>query len=201
MDHYLRDCISPKKDVEGLCFSYRHALYRNQRFLDEEKVKKCVLPCTPLAIVKILEHLKVYDSNLALGNRLTGKVVTIINRSEIVGHPLAAMLANDGAEVYSVDIDSIFLFRRGKLLATTETAETACQKSSVIVAGVPVKSYQLPLDHISDNTVVVNVSPFKCLDVDGLQNKSDVVYVPSVGKVTVSMLERNLERLYVQYHK
>jgi methylenetetrahydrofolate dehydrogenase (NAD+) len=28
-----------------------------------------------------------------------GKVATVINRSEIVGRPLAAMLANDGAKV------------------------------------------------------------------------------------------------------
>ena len=28
-------------------------------------------------------------------------------RSEVVGRPLAALLANDGARVFSVDIDSI----------------------------------------------------------------------------------------------
>ena len=28
-----------------------------------------------------------------------GKVVTVVNRSEIVGRPLSAMMANDGAEV------------------------------------------------------------------------------------------------------
>jgi methylenetetrahydrofolate dehydrogenase (NAD+) len=33
------------------------------------------------------------------------KVVTVINRSEVVGRPLAALLANDGARVFSVDID------------------------------------------------------------------------------------------------
>jgi 5,10-methylene-tetrahydrofolate dehydrogenase/methenyl tetrahydrofolate cyclohydrolase len=26
--------------------------------------KKCLLPCTPLAIVKILEYLKAYDENI-----------------------------------------------------------------------------------------------------------------------------------------
>lgn len=33
--------------------------------------------------------------------------MTVINRSEVVGRPLAALLANDGAHVFSVDIDSI----------------------------------------------------------------------------------------------
>lgn len=32
-------------------------------------------------------------------------VITVINRSEVVGRPLAALLANDGARVISVDID------------------------------------------------------------------------------------------------
>lgn len=40
--------------------------------------------------------------------------MTIINRSEVVGRPLAALLANDGATVYSVDIHDILLFERGQ---------------------------------------------------------------------------------------
>ena len=78
--------------------------------------KKSLLPCTPLAIIKLMEYLKVYDETLPLGNRMSGKVVVVINRSEIVGRPLAAMLANDGADVYSVDLNGVFLMRRGKML-------------------------------------------------------------------------------------
>lgn len=47
--------------LQGLCQFYRGNLYRNIRYVDDEKTQKCVLPCTPLAIVKILEHLGVYD--------------------------------------------------------------------------------------------------------------------------------------------
>ncbi len=65
---------------------------------------KSVLPCTPLAIVKALEYVGVYNKLLKYGDRARGKVVTIINRSEVVGRPLAALLANDGARVFSVDI-------------------------------------------------------------------------------------------------
>lgn len=36
-----------------------------------------------------------------------------VNRSEVVGRPLAALLANDGAKVYSVDIASVQEFHRG----------------------------------------------------------------------------------------
>lgn len=60
---------------------------------------------------------------------MEGKTVTIINRSEIVGRPLAAMLANDGADVYSIDIDSIYLFRGGRLhKCEGETPETCVRK-------------------------------------------------------------------------
>jgi methylenetetrahydrofolate dehydrogenase (NAD+) len=68
--------------------------------VDEAQTQKCVLPCTPLAVVKALEHLHAYDPSLPEGNRLRGKKVTVINRSEVVGRPLAAMLANDGAQVW-----------------------------------------------------------------------------------------------------
>lgn len=200
MDDFLRDSISIKKDVEGLCQFYRGNLYRNIRYVDDEQTQKCVLPCTPLAIIKILEHIGVYDMTKPTGNHLEGVDITVINRSDIVGRPLAAMLANDGADVYSVDIDSLYLFRRGKLIETDEKPESACRKSRVIITGVPVKSYKLPLDWVSPNTVVINVASFKNVDEAELMKIPGVQYVPLVGKVTVAMLERNLLRLYENFH-
>ncbi|TMW65542.1 hypothetical protein Poli38472_008184 [Pythium oligandrum] len=200
MDDFLRDSISIKKDVEGLSQFYRANLYRNIRFVDDAQTQKCVLPCTPLAIIKILEHLNVYDKHQPHGEQLTGINITVINRSDIVGRPLAAMLANDGADVYSVDIDSLYLFRRGKLIQTDETPATACKKSRVIITGVPVKDYKLPLEWVSENTVVINVASFKNVDEAALLQIPGVQYVPLVGKVTVAMLQRNLLRLYENFH-
>lgn len=161
---------------------------------------KCLLPCTPLACVKILEHLGVYDSSLPTGDRLAGKVVTVVNRSEIVGRPLAAMLANDGAEVYSVDIDSIFRLTRGKLHETEDTVESAARKSDVIITGVPSKAYRFPVEHVRPGTTFINVSGSKNVDREALLKVDGVNYVPLVGKVTVAMLERNLLRLYENFH-
>ena len=45
-----------------------------------EGTVKSVLPCTPLAVVKVLEHLGVYNKMLDYGDRARGKVITIINR-------------------------------------------------------------------------------------------------------------------------
>jgi methylenetetrahydrofolate dehydrogenase (NAD+) len=174
MDDYLRDTISVQKDVEGLCYTYRNKLYRNQRYLDTAKQKKCILPCTPLACVKILESLHCYDPALPVGNRMEGRTVTIINRSEIVGRPLAAMLANDGASVYSVDIDSIFLMQRGKLVPTETSVEQAVRESSIVITGVPTKEYRLPAKLIQPNTTVINVASFKNCD------ESELLAIPGV---------------------
>ncbi|KAJ1490001.1 putative methylene tetrahydrofolate dehydrogenase [Baffinella frigidus] len=215
MDDYLRDSVPIEKDVEGLCHTYRRNLYHNIRYIDAhtqanqggilvesttENTKKCLLPCTPLAIVKILEHLNAYDQTLPVGNRLMGKTIAVINRSEIVGRPLAAMLANDGAEVYSIDISSIYRMKRGKMVEVTEAQEELVKRSHIIVTGVPTKDYRLPTEWVSPGSVVFNVSHFKNVDEETLLKVPGVKYVPLVGKVTVAMLERNLLRLVQNYH-
>ncbi|RLN47813.1 hypothetical protein BBJ29_007617 [Phytophthora kernoviae] len=100
MDDFLRDSISIKKDVEGLCQFYRGNLYRNIRYVDDDKTQ----------------------------------------------------------------------------------------------------NYKLPLEWVSENTVVINVASFKNVDEAELLKIKGVQYVPLVGKVTVAMLERNLLRLYENFH-
>lgn len=203
-DDYLRDTISHKCDVEGLCHLYRTNLYRNVRYLDYPiNTQKCLLPCTALSVVKIIEACpNTYDMTKPVGRKLEGKTITVINRSEIVGRPLAAMLANDGAHVYSIDINSIYMFRDGRLHPCGDdvTPESCVRKSSIVVTGVPTKNYKLPTEWVNPNTTVVNVSSFKNVDEEALLKIPGVVYVPLVGKVTVAMLERNLMRLYEQFH-
>ena len=94
MDDQLRDAVSTEKDVEGLTHTYRAHLYRDVRVMPGSGGVKCLLPCTPLAVVKILEQLGAYDTAAPTGRQLAGKTVTVVNRSEIVGRPLAALLAN-----------------------------------------------------------------------------------------------------------
>jgi methylenetetrahydrofolate dehydrogenase (NAD+) len=220
-DDYLRDTVSIKCDVEGLCHTYRTNLYRNVRFMDyPTNTQKCVLPCTALAVAKILEHCPgVYDASQPVGRKMQGIVVTVINRSEIVGRPLAAMLANDGATVYSVDLDSIYClssttstttaqgerrqnYQQQRLYSCTgiETPESCVRQSHVVITGVPTRSYQLPTEWIRPNTTVINVASFPNVSEEELLKIPGVVYVPQVGKVTVAMLERNLMRLFENFH-
>lgn len=200
-DQYLQQVLAADKDVEGLSHLYIQNLYRNVRFLDSEQQQKSILPCTPLAVVKILEHLGVYNSVLPYGNRLYGKTVTIVNRSEIVGRPLAALLANDGATVYSVDITGTQRFTRGEGLKLVKhkvedidmDLKDAALQSDVIVTGVPSADYKFPTEYIKYGAVCVNFSSEKNFDVSVKERAS--LYVPSIGKVTIAMLLRNLLRL------
>jgi methylenetetrahydrofolate dehydrogenase (NAD+) len=168
-DTYLQNIVSPVKDVEGLSHTYRFNMYQNIRFLDAAGVKKSILPCTPLAIIKILEYLHIYNPILPFGNRLHGHTITVINRSEVVGRPLAALLANDGAQVYSVDVDSVQLYHRGEGLKKRRhevvdqegwTVKEALPLSDVVVSGVP-GDYKVPLDRLRAGAVCINFSSEK----------------------------------------
>ena len=97
---------------------------------------KCLLPCTSLGCIKILEYLKVFNLELITGKRLEGKKISVINRSDLVGRPLAAMAANDGAIIYSIDPEdekSIFIFEKGHLNRFQGTPEEAINDSDVVI--------------------------------------------------------------------
>lgn len=176
-------------------------MYQNNRFLDPPtNTKKSILPCTPLAVVKVLEHLQIYNSILPYGNRLYGKTITVINRSEVVGRPLAALLANDGATVYSVDIDGIQLFTRGQGIKKKhhEVSEQegfalkdCLPLSDVVISGVPGKTYKIDTGLIKEGAVCINFSTDRNFDADAVKEKASI-YVPAIGKVTIAVLLRNL---------
>lgn len=159
------------KDVEGLSPYLINNMYQNIRFLDPPHNKqKSILPCTPLACIKILEHLQIYNTFLDYGKRLFGRRITVINRSEVVGRPLAALLANDGAEVYSVDVTGVQQFSRGHGLSKQQhdvaekegwTLEDCLAVSDVVISGVPGDKFKVPADKIRDGAVCINFSTEK----------------------------------------
>jgi len=146
-------------------------MYQNIRYIDPpQNTRKSILPCTPLAIIKILEHLQIYNTFLDYGKRLFGRRITVVNRSEVVGRPLAALLANDGAEVYSVDITGVQRFSRGSGLKRqkheTEDMEgwgleRCLALSDVVISGVPGDQFQIPTNIIREGAVCINFSSAK----------------------------------------
>lgn len=201
MDDYIQNIVSIKKDVEGMNYRYRYALYHDERFI--ELGKRCIVPCTPLACVKVIEHAGVYDRSLP-SRQLQGKIVTVINRSEIVGRPLAAMLANDGAVVYSVDITGILIYQAGKVPGTIKVTETsitrdeALRLSHAVVSGVPSAAFRVPTECLMPGVVCINFAPMCNFDKDGVGAIGTLC--PAIGKVTIAMLQRNLLRLYENFH-
>ncbi|KAL8798831.1 MAG: hypothetical protein Q9182_006353 [Xanthomendoza sp. 2 TL-2023] len=200
-DQYLQQLIDAGKDVEGLCHQYVFNMYQNIRFVDEQKLRKSILPCTPLAIVKILEYLKVYNTILPYGNRLFGHSITIVNRSEVVGRPLAALLANDGACVYSVDATSVQQFTRGEGIRKTRhdviekigwNLEDCVPLSDVVISGVPGQAFEFPTHLLKEGAVCINFSTEKNFGPE-VKNRASI-YVPAIGKVTIIVLLRNLLR-------
>jgi methylenetetrahydrofolate dehydrogenase (NAD+) len=175
-------------------------MYQNIRFLDDQNTLKSILPCTPLAVIKVLEYLQIYNSILPYGNRLFGKTVTVINRSEVVGRPLAALLANDGAKVYSIDLDGVDIFTRGQGIKAPRhavhkqeglTLNECLPLSDVIISGVPGPDYKVPLELVRDGAVCINFSSDRNFDTAAVKEKASI-YVPAIGKVTIAVLLRNL---------
>lgn len=141
-----------------------------------------------------------YKTSLPFGHRLKDRNVTIINRSEIVGRPLAALLANEGAIVYSCDINSVqaFIMRKGhhrcKAVDTDMKYQQALPKSDIVITGVPSADYSVPTKLLKPGVVAINFSTFSNFEPNVTSKAS--YYVPSIGKVTVAMLQKNLLRLY-----
>ncbi|OAA60977.1 methylenetetrahydrofolate dehydrogenase [Niveomyces insectorum RCEF 264] len=209
-DRYIQETVALDKDVEGLGHRYLHNMYHNIRFLDPPANQlKSILPCTPLAVVKVLEYLQVYNTVIPYGNRLFGKTVTVINRSEVNGRPLAALLANDGAAVYSVDLTGTQLFTRGQGIRQprhqvhdqpADFGLAQClPRSDVVIGGVPAEDFKVPTELLREGAVCINFSSFRNFDGPAVKEKA-AIYVPSVGKVTIAVLLRNLVRLTTNRH-
>lgn len=222
-DQYLQQIVDTSKDVEGLGHRYLFNMYQNIRFLDDNETQKSIIPCTPLAVIKTLEYLRIYNTILPYGNRLFGHTICVVNRSEVVGRPLAALLANDGACVYSVDVTGVQKFTRGEGLRKRKHEvedmegwglEQCLPHCDVVITGVPSENYKFPCHLLRDGAVCVNFSSAKVSQRKTLLQKAGRVsiltrrqnfgpevkqkasiYVPAIGKVTIVVLLRNLLRI------
>lgn len=197
-DAYLRDLVDPGKDVEGLHSTWARHLYENRRFVDKQRIRKAILPCTPLAIVKLVEAAGFFREQ---GRPLEGRTVTVFNRSEVVGRPLASMLAHDGARVYSFDVDGPLAFEpppdaehAHRLAETQITRAQALAASDIVITGVPNKQFPLVhRDELRDGALCINFSTYKNFSED-IAGKA-ACFIPRVGPMTVLMVIRNALRL------
>lgn len=198
-DRFLKDLVDYRKDIEGLNSHWIHKLYQNERTIDgERETGKAVVPCTSLAILKILEANGAYGSSGL--NPAAGKTVTIFNRSEVVGRPLAVMMSNDGAKVYSFDEHGPLLYVDGQAQESAISRSEALRASDVVVTGVPSIHFEkVRYEELAAHAVCLNFATIKNFEPD-VEEKA-ALFIPRVGPVTVAMCMRNTLRLYQSYHR
>ncbi len=196
-DRYIKDLVDHRKDIEGMNSFWVRNLYHDNRFVENDPAKKAILPCTPLAIVKLVEIAGFFEANQT---PLQGKKITVFNRSEVVGRPLASMLANDGADVFSFDIDGPLLFKKGSIEETKFSRQEALAQSDIVITGVPSREFPLvTAKEIKQGALCINFSTLKNFS-DDVMGKAGT-FVPRVGPMTVTMALRNTLRLYNNFHK
>lgn len=199
-DRSLQNEVAPEKDVEGLHGSWTQRLYHDVRVVGIEGSKKAILPCTPLGIVKTLEHLGVYDLAKGPRHHAEGLTATIFNRSEVVGRPLAALMAHDGATVYSFDIHDVVRYHRGDTEPTAIARADALAESDIVVTGVPNRDFPLvQASELKPGATCINVSYVKNMADDVVEAAKHTLL--RVGPITIAMLLRNTVRLYRNFHQ
>jgi methylenetetrahydrofolate dehydrogenase (NADP+)/methenyltetrahydrofolate cyclohydrolase len=199
-DRWLREIVDPRKDVEGLHSFWAHCLYENRRFVDGARTKRAILPCTPLAVLKLLEESGVHNGQAE--RPLAGLKACVFNRSPVVGYPLAAMLANDGAEVVSFDIDGPVLFAPAETTYQVRSIDIdrarALAQADIVITGVPSRDFRLiSASEIKPGATCVNFSTLRNFADDVVERAR--AFVPRVGPMTVTMALRNALRLYQSF--
>jgi methylenetetrahydrofolate dehydrogenase (NAD+) len=197
-DVYLRNLVDYRKDIEAGTHYWTGKLYANERHaVDADPSQKAVLPCTPLAVIKLLTGAGIYPEDV--DEPIAGKTVTIFNRSEVNGRPLAVMLSNDGALVYSFDLGGPLLFEKARPFETDIDRTTALARSDIVITGVPSANFErIGAQELKPGAVCVNFSSY--------QNFADDVpsvcsiFIPRVGPMTVAMVMRNTVRLFKTFH-
>jgi len=195
IDNQLRRLISPRIDVEGVHpVNLATSASAPPRVAGEDDL--AVHPCTSLAVVRILQDQGLYDLTRRPGQRLRGKVATVVNRSETVGKPLAIMLANEGAMVFSVDINGVQVYERHserlciRSILSPDAAQDYCfGVSDVIVSAVPSARFKVPTASIKPGAACVNVATDD--NFEGDVKRRARLYARRVGSVTTMMLQMN----------
>lgn len=165
----ILDTISPQKDIDGLTTTSIGRLTLNENTL---------IPCTPHGIETLL---KVYEIPL------TGKKVAIINRSNIVGKPLAHLMLKNHAT---------------PIICHSKTTDLASitRQCDIVVAALNKQEY-ITGDFIKEGAIVIDVGVHKNqdgktvgdVDFEDVYPKASLITPPTgaVGPMTICMLAYN----------
>lgn len=171
----IQNRINPLKDVDGLTDINAGCLMHN---------KASLVPCTPEGIIDLLRHYNI---------KLSGKNITIIGRSDLVGKPLASLMTNNDATVTLCH-------------SKTENLKVFTKNADILVVAVG-KAKLIKKEFIKDNAVIVDVGINRledkslCGDVDFEDVKEKASYITpvpgGVGQMTVAELAYNTYKAYI----
>jgi len=164
----ILNTISPEKDVDGL-----HPFNIGNLLLGNE----FIAPCTPKGIIRMLERMKI---------KIEKKNVVIVNNSNVVGKPLAAMLTNRFATVTLCHVKTKYLREHTK---KADILITATGVPKLIKKGM-VKEKAVVID---GGIKYVQEKIFGDVDFDIIKDiASYITPVPGgVGPMTVAMVLEN----------
>jgi len=166
------EVLNPLKDVEGFT-----AINMGRILIGDE----FIVPCTPLAVLKILENEKI---------DLKGKDVVILNHSTVVGKPLTALFLNRNASVSTVHV-------------FTKDLKSYTKNADILVSATGVSGI-IKKEHVKQDSFVIDVGIIQTKsgvtgDVDDLVTEvaGRITPVPGgVGPVTVACSLINMVKTF-----
>jgi methylenetetrahydrofolate dehydrogenase (NADP+) / methenyltetrahydrofolate cyclohydrolase len=164
------NAIEPQKDIDGLTY-FNAGLLLNK--------KPSFIPCTPLGVMELLNYYSV---------ELKGKDAIIVNRSILVGKPLALLLLDKDATVMICH-------------SNTKNLKEKIRNSDIIITAVGNrKLFKLTADFVRADAVVIDIGISRAngkvigdVDYENVSKKASLITpVPGgVGPMTIAMLLKN----------
>lgn len=164
------NAINPKKDVDGLTY-YNAGLLLNK--------KSVFIPCTPLGVMELLRYYNI---------ELKGKDVVIVNRSILVGKPIALLLLDKDATVTICH-------------SHTKNINEKVRNADIVITAVGNrKLFTLREESVKDGVIVIDIGITRengkikgDVDFENVSRKASwITPVPGgVGPMTIAMLLKN----------
>lgn len=172
--------VSPRKDVDGFQAYNLGKMFLGKEFED-------LAPCTPVGIIKLLDHYNI---------KIEGQNITVVGASNIVGKPVGVMLTNRDATVTVCNIH-------------TKNLKQHTLHADILVVAVG-KPDLITADMVKDGAIVVDVGCTKVgdklkgdVDFENVKLKASFITpVPKgIGPMTVACLMENTLKACVHLEK
>ncbi|MGE3859008.1 MAG: bifunctional 5,10-methylenetetrahydrofolate dehydrogenase/5,10-methenyltetrahydrofolate cyclohydrolase [Nitrososphaeraceae archaeon] len=162
--------INPKKDVDGLTYNNAGLLFNK---------RSAFVPCTPLGVMELLKYYNIETK---------GKDVVIVNRSILVGKPIAMLLLDKDATVTVCH-------------SHTKNINEKIKNADIVITAVGNrKLFTLKEDSVKNGVVVIDIGITRengkirgDVDFENVSKKASwITPVPGgVGPMTIAMLLKN----------